>query len=121
VRIRHDPDGTIWIPEPNAALESALDALYPRIEGRLRWFKGKEESPIKQFVKTIVSGFVNDETYEKRKASCLSCPALIKNKKGMYCGGCRCGTWPLAQLDGTFLPKLRYWSTKCPLQRPGFR
>lgn len=122
MRLRRDAHGNIWIPKENPALEAELDKLYVRVPGTLRWLSKKPTlvEKTKEFVKTVTSGYVDDATYQTRLASCMGCPALVKNKKGSFCGGCSCGTWQLARLDGSTLPKLKWKRLRCPLGRPGF-
>lgn len=75
---------------------------------------------IKSFVNSITSGQCSDEVYATRLSSCTSCPKLLQIAGRKFCTGCSCGTWMLAELDGAFLPKLRWSDLKCPLARPGF-
>lgn len=109
-----------FIDRPNTELEHYLDSIYERVPGHLQW-KVPHKGAIQlatEFFKTITSGLCTDIEFENRKQKCLSCPAMVQDNSGIkYCSGCRCGRWQLAQLDGTFLPKLRWASLRCPLGR----
>ena len=37
LRLRRAPDGSLWIPRPDAETERAMDAQYVRVAGELRW------------------------------------------------------------------------------------
>lgn len=123
MRIRRESNGLVWIPDKNPALEAELDKLYKRVPGQLQWWSDEKPSILKDaisFIRTVTSGFASPDIVEKRKNSCIQCPALLRTQKGLFCGGCNCGTWQLAALDGSYLPKLSWAGTTCPLQRPGF-
>lgn len=118
--IRQGPGDIVFIDRPNPELEAQLDARFQRLPGLLQW-KVPNRGAVSlafEFVKTVTSGIVDDETLERRKQSCLACPAMAKDTQGnLFCAACSCGRWQLARLDGTFLPKLGWKGTKCPLGR----
>jgi hypothetical protein len=118
--IRWVNDTVCFLDRPNPGLEAQLDAAFKRRPGLLQWDVPKKGAleKVASFISTVTSGQVSDDEYEARKQSCLACPALRVDKRGnKLCGGCSCGTWMLATLDGAFLPKLRWRSLKCPLNR----
>lgn len=120
--------GEYWIPHNDHAIETMLDNQYERLKGELRWRprKGFIEAVSKavSFIQTVTSGFAPESEVVKRTLACFGdgkeqpkCPGLITDTQGSYCGGCKCGTWQLANLDGSLLPKLSWSNLRCPLGR----
>lgn len=131
VKIEFDEDSRLlWIAEPSAEIEAALDEKYERVPGKLHW--KLEDKPflemMVEFGRSVTSGFTDKATLERRKLSCFGggpekldpCPVLKKEGDAFYCAGCKCGKWPVAKLDGSVLPKLGWNYLTCPMKKPGF-
>lgn len=126
-RVRWLDAETCTIAAPDAALEAELDRGLERTGERLwrvrpRGFFDRAASLLRAVTSgTLDAGEpVDAETLRVRRASCASCPVMVKDEHGAFCNACGCGRWQLANLDGTALPKLAWKTLECPLGRPGF-
>jgi hypothetical protein len=68
------------------------------------------------FVAAVTSGFVDEEHYQRRLATCMACPDREEIEGQSYCRACTCGTWALARLDR----KLYFRELTCPRGRANF-
>lgn len=87
-----------------------------------RWVEGKEDFPapepgllekVVNFGIAVTSGQTDEETFQKRLATCKGCPALKTSSKGIFCGECGCGQNGLSELH----KKLRFNKVKCPRRK----
>lgn len=112
---------------PDGQWKAMEHASYMRIAPRRErgvWSQIKDTwQKLEEMVDTVTSGYVDVETFNKRKLSCYGngtnvkpCINLMKTNGHDYCGACGCGQWLLARLDN----KLKFKDLPCPLKKSGF-
>lgn len=63
------------------------------------------------FIETVTGPLTDDATFAKRHQLCSVCPKVRRSEGNLYCGGCGCSRWKLAELT----TKLRFQNLRCPL------
>lgn len=116
----HHLGDKLILEKSHPELEAHLDTLYKRVPGELQWYAPHSYlSRARDFLTAITSGKISEEAFQQRLAICNKCPAMKVDKHGAkFCAACSCGTWKLAELDGS-TPKLKWASTRCPLKHWG--
>lgn len=130
--VRYDEKSdTFWLVRPDAETEAQYDQDHDRMPGMLRW-KVRRPGLLAKVVSlgaALISDDATPEQMATRRLSCMGdqalgvaqCPSLAVLPQGKFCGTCSCGRWLVANLDGTWSPKIQKSAVHCPMRRPGFR
>lgn len=111
--IKVNDDGTLSLEKDTNSNREWLGRNAIKISENV-WVPEKSTiSKALSLVNALTSGGVDDATFEKRKGTCLGCPALKSMDDRIYCGACGCPQNSISELNY----KLKLRRSVCPMKK----